>query len=68
MVNSLINKLSARIKVAEDKILEEKSALSSLVTHTKGVEQAVVASQQNLSAKRDIQSSKYGTSFYFFSF
>ncbi|CAG5124920.1 unnamed protein product, partial [Candidula unifasciata] len=58
MVNSLISKLTARIKLAEDKILEEKSALSSLVTHTKGVEQAVIASQQSLSAKRDIQSSK----------
>ncbi|KAK3782928.1 hypothetical protein RRG08_016307 [Elysia crispata] len=58
MVNDLISKLSSRIKVAEDKIMEERSALSSLVSHTRGVEQAVVASQNSLSMKKDSQSSK----------
>lgn len=56
--NELITQLSARIKEAEDKLSEEKSALSSLVNHTKGVEQAVKSSQNELIAKKDIQSQK----------
>ncbi|GFO32100.1 neurofilament heavy polypeptide-like isoform x5, partial [Plakobranchus ocellatus] len=58
MVNDLISKLSSRIKMAEDKIMEERSALSTLVSHTRGVEQAVVASQNSLSMKKDSQTSK----------
>ncbi|XP_059170731.1 putative leucine-rich repeat-containing protein DDB_G0290503 isoform X2 [Physella acuta] len=58
MVNDLMTKLSIRIKTAEDRIIEEKSALSSLISHTKGVEQAVVAGQHTLSVKKDSQASK----------
>ncbi|CAL1541583.1 unnamed protein product [Lymnaea stagnalis] len=58
IVNDLITKLSLRIKTAEDKILEEKSALSSLISHTKGVEQAVVAGQHTIAVKKDSQASK----------
>ncbi|XP_041365029.1 coiled-coil domain-containing protein 154-like isoform X3 [Gigantopelta aegis] len=58
MCNDLIMQLSARIKATEEKILDEKSALSSLVGHTKGVEQAVVASQQELKARKDAQAAK----------
>ncbi|XP_012944190.1 uncharacterized protein LOC106013328 [Aplysia californica] len=58
IVNDLINKLSSRIKTTEDKIVEERSALSSLVSHTKGVEQAVLSSQQTLAIKKDSQGSK----------
>ncbi|XP_048759119.2 golgin subfamily A member 6-like protein 26 isoform X16 [Ostrea edulis] len=56
--NELITQLSARIKDAEEKLSEEKTALSSLVNHTKGVEQAVKSSQNELIAKKDVQSQK----------
>ncbi|XP_046569599.1 coiled-coil domain-containing protein 154-like [Haliotis rubra] len=55
MCNDLIMQLSTRIKVTEEKLLEERSALSTLVTHTKGVEQAVLSSQHELRAKKDSQ-------------
>lgn len=58
IVNDLIGKLSSRIKDAEEKIIEERSALSTLVSHTKGVENAVVASQKNLVDRKDSQTSK----------
>ncbi|KAK3091323.1 hypothetical protein FSP39_018929 [Pinctada imbricata] len=56
--NELITQLSSRIKEAEDKLSEEKTALSSLVNHTKGVEQAVRSSQNELIAKKDVQSGR----------
>ncbi|XP_060080757.1 paramyosin-like [Ylistrum balloti] len=56
--NELISQLGTRIKDAEEKLQDEKSALSSLVNHTKGVEQAVKSSQNELLTKRDLQSSK----------
>ncbi|XP_033753404.1 putative leucine-rich repeat-containing protein DDB_G0290503 isoform X3 [Pecten maximus] len=56
--NELISQLGTRIKEAEEKLHDEKSALSSLVNHTKGVEQAVKSSQNELLTKRDLQSSK----------
>ncbi|XP_021358873.1 paramyosin-like isoform X2 [Mizuhopecten yessoensis] len=56
--NELISQLGTRIKDAEEKLQDEKSALSSLVNHTKGVEQAVKSSQNELLTKRDIQGSK----------
>ncbi|KAH9498937.1 hypothetical protein Btru_005400 [Bulinus truncatus] len=58
LVNDLIKKLSIRIKAAEDRIIEEKTSLNSLITHTKGVEQAVLAGQQTIAAKKNSQSSK----------
>ncbi|XP_025105725.1 coiled-coil domain-containing protein 154-like isoform X2 [Pomacea canaliculata] len=58
IVNDLITQLAARIKTAEEKILEEKSTLSSLVQHTKGVEQTVLASQQELKSRKDVQGNK----------
>lgn len=58
IVNDLISQLASRIKAAEEKITEEKSALNSLVTHTKGVEQAVLASQQEIQGKKDQQGTK----------
>nr|KAG5702448.1 hypothetical protein BaRGS_027535 [Batillaria attramentaria] len=58
IVNDLISQLANRIKAAEEKITEEKSALSTLVTHTKSVEQAVLASQQEFQAKKDSQGNK----------
>lgn len=58
IVNDLISQLATRIKTAEEKINHEMTTLNSLVTHTKGVEQSVLASQQELKAKKDIQGSK----------
>ena len=57
--NDLITQLSSRIKEAEDKLTDEKTALSSLVNHTKGVEQAVRSSQNELIAKKDVQSGRW---------
>ncbi|XP_055878050.1 myosin heavy chain, striated muscle-like isoform X6 [Biomphalaria glabrata] len=58
IVNDLITKLSIRIKSAEDKIIEERSALTSLISHTKGVEQAVIAGQQTITAKKNSETTK----------
>ncbi|XP_076458834.1 uncharacterized protein LOC143292443 isoform X2 [Babylonia areolata] len=58
IVNDLISQLANRIRTAEEKLTEEKSALSSLLSHTKGVEQAVLASQQELQTKKDSQGNK----------
>ena len=59
IVNDLISQLATRIKSAEEKLTEEKSTLSSLVSHSKGVEQAVIASQQELQTKKDAHGNKY---------
>ncbi|CAC5385012.1 unnamed protein product [Mytilus coruscus] len=56
--NELIQHLGSRIKEAEHKLEDERLALSSLVNHTKGVEQAVKSSQQELVTKKDVQSSR----------
>ncbi|KAJ8318613.1 hypothetical protein KUTeg_003704 [Tegillarca granosa] len=56
--NELLTSLSIRIKEAELKLQEEKAALTSLVSHTKGVEQAVKSSQNELIAKKDVQGTK----------
>ncbi|XP_071132449.1 coiled-coil domain-containing protein 154-like isoform X7 [Mytilus edulis] len=56
--NELIQHLGSRIKEAEHKLDDERLALSSLVNHTKGVEQAVKSSQQELVTKKDVQSSR----------
>lgn len=56
--NELISQLGTRIKEAEEKLQDEKSSLTSLVHHTKGVEQAVKSSQNELLTKKDIQGSK----------
>ncbi|KAL8561223.1 hypothetical protein ACOMHN_024479 [Nucella lapillus] len=58
MVNDLISQLASRIKSTEEKLTEEKSALGSLLSHTKGVEQAVLASQQELQTKKDVHGNK----------
>ncbi|XP_050391480.1 coiled-coil domain-containing protein 154 isoform X2 [Patella vulgata] len=56
--NDLILQLSSRIKSTEDRLAQEQSAMTSLVHHTKGVEQAVINSQHELKSKKDTQSSK----------
>ncbi|XP_033108445.1 golgin subfamily A member 6-like protein 22 isoform X2 [Anneissia japonica] len=57
--NDLIGQLGARLKRAEEKVAEERSAVGALVNHTKQVEQAVLGSQQELVAKRDHQMTKF---------
>ncbi|XP_076458630.1 coiled-coil domain-containing protein 154-like isoform X2 [Babylonia areolata] len=52
-VNDLISQLTKRVSGAEDKLLEEKTALSSLVSHTKGVEKAILASQEDMQSGKD---------------
>ena len=59
IVNDLISQLATRIKSTEEKLTEEKSALSSLVNHTKGVEQAVISSQHELQTKKELHGNKY---------
>jgi uncharacterized coiled-coil protein SlyX len=56
--NELIQHLGSRIKEAEQKLDDERLALSSLVNHTKGVEQAVKSSQQELVTKKDVNASR----------
>ncbi|CAH1794921.1 unnamed protein product [Owenia fusiformis] len=56
--NDLVAQLSTRLKRAEEKLADERSALSSLVNHTKAVEQAVIGSQQELVTRRDAQNLK----------
>ncbi|KAL3875912.1 hypothetical protein ACJMK2_033817 [Sinanodonta woodiana] len=51
--NEIISHLSKRIQETEDKILEEKSALSNLYSHTKSMEQAVYSNQKEIEAKKD---------------
>ena len=57
--NDLIGQLGARLKRAEEKVSDERTAVGALVNHTKQVEQAVIGSQQELLAKRDQQLSKW---------
>lgn len=59
--NDVIQQLTNRLSRAEEKSQEERSAISSLVNHTKSVEQAVLGSQQELLARRDVQNQKYVT-------
>ena len=59
IVNDLISQLAVRIQGTEEKLSEETSTLSSLVNHTKGVEQAVIASQQEFQTKKDAHGNKY---------
>ena len=58
IINDLISQLAKRMKTTEDKLVDEQTALSSLVSHTKGVEQAVLASQQELQGKKDVHGSR----------
>ncbi|KAL8566126.1 hypothetical protein ACOMHN_005102 [Nucella lapillus] len=57
-VNELIAQLTSRVSSTEDRLLEEKSALSSLVTHTKGVEQSIQASQEEVQTRKDTHRNK----------
>ncbi|XP_071813237.1 uncharacterized protein [Apostichopus japonicus] len=56
--NDLVGQLGARLKRAEEKVADERTAVGALVNHTKQVEQAVLGSQQELVAKRDQQMTK----------
>lgn len=56
--NDVMQQLTNRIARAEDKSQEERNAISSLVNHTKSVEQAVLGSQQELLSRRDVQNQK----------
>ncbi|XP_033630840.1 golgin subfamily A member 6-like protein 22 isoform X2 [Asterias rubens] len=56
--NDLIGQLGARLKRAEERVSDERTAVGALVNHTKQVEQAVLGSQQELVARRDQQLSK----------
>lgn len=56
--NDVIQQLTNRLARAEEKSQEERNAISSLVNHTKSVEQAVLGSQQELLGRRDIQNQK----------
>lgn len=53
-----MQQLTNRIARAEEKSAEERNAISSLVNHTKSVEQAVLGSQQELLSRRDVQNQK----------
>ncbi|XP_071507783.1 coiled-coil domain-containing protein 154-like [Diadema antillarum] len=57
--NDLIGQLGARLKRAEERVSDERTAVGALVNHTKQVEQAVLGSQQELMAKKDQQMAKY---------
>jgi hypothetical protein len=50
--------LSGRIKRAEDVLQEDRSAVQSLVTHTRNLEQAMVNTQKDVFARRDLQASR----------
>jgi len=56
--NDVIQSLTNRLVRAEEKAAEERNAISSLVSHTKSVEQAVLGSQQELLSRRDMQNAK----------
>ncbi|KAL5018368.1 hypothetical protein ScPMuIL_004090 [Solemya velum] len=56
--SDLISQLTARIKTTEERVQEEKMTLSTLVNHTKGVEQVVLSSQHELLNKKAVQSTK----------
>ncbi|XP_022089345.1 golgin subfamily A member 6-like protein 22 isoform X2 [Acanthaster planci] len=56
--NDLIGQLGARLKRAEERVSDERTAVGALVNHTKQVEQAVLGSQQELVARRDQQLAK----------
>ncbi|XP_038063722.1 golgin subfamily A member 6-like protein 22 isoform X5 [Patiria miniata] len=56
--NDLIGQLGARLKRAEERVSDERTAVGALVNHTKQVEQAVLGSQQELVARRDQQLTK----------
>ena len=57
--NDLIGQLGARLKRAEERVSDERTAVGALVNHTKQVEQAVLGSQQEILAKRDQQMARY---------
>eukprot|EP00057_Strongylocentrotus_purpuratus_P018983 XP_011673457.1 PREDICTED: glutamic acid-rich protein isoform X6 [Strongylocentrotus purpuratus] len=57
--NDLIGQLGARLKRAEERVSDERTAVGALVNHTKQVEQAVLGSQQEILAKRDQQMTRY---------
>ncbi|XP_077980294.1 uncharacterized protein LOC144435582 [Glandiceps talaboti] len=56
--NDLISQLGARLKRAEDKAHDGKTALDALVNHTKQVEKGVVSSHQEIVSRRDKQFAK----------
>ncbi|KAK3585997.1 hypothetical protein CHS0354_033114 [Potamilus streckersoni] len=56
--NEIISHLSKRIQETEDKIAEEKSALSNLYSHTKSMEQAVYSNQKENEAKKDVHAQR----------
>lgn len=56
--NDLIMQLATRLKSNEEKLQEERITLSSLVNHTKSVEQAVLGSQQELLSRKDVHGSR----------
>ncbi|XP_070186401.1 coiled-coil domain-containing protein 154-like isoform X2 [Littorina saxatilis] len=53
IVNDLISQLASRIKGAEDRLNDERGAISTLLSQTRGVEQAMKASQQELTIRKD---------------
>ena len=56
--NDLILQLSQRLQRAEDKVLEEKANVSSLINHTKNMEQTVMGNQKELVSRKDEQNTK----------
>lgn len=50
--------MSGRIKRAEDVLQEDRSAVQSLVINTRNLEQAVLNTQKDLFARRDLQASR----------
>lgn len=53
--NDLISQLSLRLQRTEDRLTEEKTAVSALISHQKSVEHAVIGSQQEILSRRDLQ-------------
>lgn len=49
---------SGRIKRAEDVLTEDRSAMQSLIVNTKNLEQAILNTQKDLFARRDLQASR----------
>ena len=56
--NDLITQMSSRLKSTEEKVAEERSTVSALLSQTKNMEQVVLGGQQDLLNRRDLQAAK----------
>ena len=56
--NDVIGQLSVRWQRSEDRLVEEKTAVTALISHQKTVEQAIIGNQQEVLSRLDLHHAK----------